>query len=64
MKLIKLKQEKLVEEKAVAGLVTTKIEYAVEEKHERGRAGLKPAPTGKRPNARPATSGKFSDLPG
>ncbi len=31
MKLIKLKQEKLVEEKAVAGLVTTKIEYAVEE---------------------------------
>ena len=31
MKLIKLKQEKLVEEKAVTGLVATKIEYAVEE---------------------------------
>ena len=31
MKLIKLKQDKLVEEKVVAGLVATKIEYAVEE---------------------------------
>jgi len=30
MKLIKLKQEKLVEEKVVAGLVTAKIEYEVE----------------------------------
>jgi len=31
MKLIKLKQDKLVEEKSVSGLVTTKIEYAVGE---------------------------------
>ena len=31
MKLIKLKQEKLVEEKVVTGLVTAKIEYEVEE---------------------------------
>ena len=31
MKLITLKQEKLVEEKVVAGLVTAKIEYEVKE---------------------------------